>query len=154
MTEQEREQQAAPAGETVEGGTLLDSILEGTKHKPAEEGYSQAKNALGKLIGHLLASGTAATKVNQAIANEMIAELDQRMSQQLDQILHHPDFQKMESSWRGLKYMIDTTNFRENIKVEMLNVSKDDLLTDFEDSPEVMKSGLYKHVYSSSYGVF
>lgn len=153
MTEQEREQQAASAGETVEGGTLLDSILEGTKHKPAEEGYSQAKNALGKLIGHLLASG-GATKVNQAVANEMIAELDQRMSKQLDQILHHAEFQKMESGWRGLKYLVDNTNFRENIKIEMLNVSKDDLLTDFEDSPEVMKSGLYKHVYSSSYGVF
>src|SRR5215468_3428731 len=50
--------------------------------------------------------------------------------------------EKVESAWRGLKFVIDHTDFRENIKVELLNVSKQDLMQDFEDSPEIVKSGL------------
>ena len=50
--------------------------------------------------------------------------------------------------------VIDRTDFRENIKVEMLSVSKDELLEDFEDAPDVTKSGLYKHAYSAEYGQF
>jgi type VI secretion system protein ImpC len=84
----------------------------------------------------------------------MIAEIDQRMSAQINAILHHPQFQKLESTWRGLKYLIDNVDFRENIRVSVLNVSKDKLLEDFEDSPEIVKSGMYKHVYSSEYGTF
>ena len=84
----------------------------------------------------------------------MIAEIDQKLSRSSTQILHNEEFQKLESAWRGLKFVVDRTDFRQNIKIEMLNVSKDDLLTDFEDSPEVVKSGLYKHVYTAEYGQF
>src|SRR5213079_2470996 len=62
--------------------------------------------------------------------------------------------QKLESAWRGLKLMVDRTDFRENTKINIVNVSKDDLLTDFEDSPEIVKSGLYKTVYTGEYGQF
>ena len=78
----------------------------------------------------------------------------QRLSAQVNEILHHPKVQTLESAWRGLKFLIDRTDFRENIKVEMLNATKEDLLTDFEDAPETVKSGLYRLVYSNEYGVF
>jgi len=84
----------------------------------------------------------------------MIAEIDKKLSLQLDAILHHPEFQRLESAWRSLKFLVDRTDFRENIKIELLNVSKEDLLEDFEDSPEVVKSGLYKIVYTAEYGQF
>ncbi|MGZ3478256.1 MAG: type VI secretion system contractile sheath large subunit, partial [Polyangiales bacterium] len=64
------------------------------------------------------------------------------------------DFQKLESAWRGLKFAIDRTDFRENIRIEVLNASKEDLLTDFEDAPEITKSGFYKTVYTAEYGQF
>jgi type VI secretion system protein ImpC len=73
---------------------------------------------------------------------------------QVDDIMHHADFQKLESAWRGLRFVVDRTNFRENIKLELLSVSKDQLLEDFEDAPEVVKSGLYKHAYTAEYGQF
>lgn len=57
----------------------------------------------------------------------MIAEIDRKLSSQVDAIMHHPTFQKIESAWRGLKFAVDRTNFRENIKFELLNVSKEDL---------------------------
>jgi len=84
----------------------------------------------------------------------MIAELDKKLCRQVDEILHHPDFQRLESSWRALKFLVDRTNFRENIKIEVMNASKDDLLSDFEDSPEITKSGLYKNCYTAEYGQF
>src|SRR5262249_39220140 len=69
-----------------------------------------------------------------------------------DEILHHPNVQKLESAWRGLKFVVDQTNFRENIKIDMINVSKDELLEDFENAPEIPKSGLYKHIYTDEFG--
>src|SRR6185312_608605 len=65
-----------------------------------------------------------------------------------------PTFQRLESAWRGLKFAVDRIDFRENIRVDFVNCSKDDLLADFEDTPEVPKSGLYKLVYSAEFGQF
>ena len=84
----------------------------------------------------------------------MIAEIDKKLSRQVDEVLHHPQVQKLESAWRGLKLTIDRTDFRENVRIDLLNVSKADLLADFEDSPEIVKSGLYKLVYTAEYGQF
>jgi type VI secretion system protein ImpC len=80
-----------------------------------------------------------------------IAEIDRRLSMQLDEIMHHEKFQSMESAWRSLKFLIDRTDFKKNVKLDMLDVSKTELTEDFEDAPETIQSGLYKHVYVSEY---
>jgi type VI secretion system protein ImpC len=157
MAENEELQEAAPeaAAAAEEQVSVLDEILEQTNTKPAdEESYSLAKRGVQAFIGHMLEPSHGGEKVHKRVVDEMIAEIDKKLSAQIDEILHNADFQKMESSWRGLKYLIDQTDFRENIKVEILNVSKDALLEDFEDAPEITKSGLYKHVYTSEYGQF
>lgn len=84
----------------------------------------------------------------------MLVELDKKISAQMDEILHDQQFQKMESAWRGLKLFVDRTDFRENNKIEILHVTKEELLEDFEFAPESTQSGLYKHVYSAGYGQF
>ncbi len=152
MTEQEREQQA---GGTVEAGeSILDQIVATTKVSPKDESFAIAKRGLEAFIKELVRPEQAGARVHQSVVNELIAQLDQRMSAQLDEILHHKELQKIESAWRGLKLLVDRTDFRENNKIELINVSKGDLLNDFEDSPEIMKSGLYKHVYTAEYGQF
>ncbi|MCW5210526.1 type VI secretion system contractile sheath large subunit, partial [Desulfobulbus sp. N3] len=88
------------------------------------------------------------------MVDEMIAELDKKIGLQVDAILHHPDLQRLESAWRSMKYLVDNTDFRENVKLEMVNISKEDLLDDFEDAPEIPKSGLYKTAYTAEYGQF
>lgn len=57
----------------------------------------------------------------------------------------------MESLWRGLKQLVDNTDYRQNVKTEILDVSKDDLRQDFEDAPELIQSGLYWHTYTAEY---
>ncbi len=148
------ETQAAGGGATqsLEGGSLLDEILAETKMTPGDEGYDVAKRGVQAFIAELVAPKREGEKVDKAFVDALIAEIDQKLSRQIDEILHNPSFQKLESAWRGLKFVVDRTDFRENIKVELLNCSKDDLLADFEDSPEVPKSGLYKTVYSAEFG--
>ena len=140
--------------EPAESISLIDDILSVTKLAPENEAYSVAKKGVEALIMQIFQPGKSVEKVNALICDEMIAELDKKVSRQLDQILHNPDFQKLESSWRSLKFIVDRTNFRENVKLEIMNLSKQDLLDDFTDAPEVAQSGLYKVAYSREYGQF
>ena len=148
------EHQAQGSQQTLEGASLLDEILADAKMAPGNEGYDVAKKGVQALIAELVTPKREGEKVDKAFVDALIAEIDQKLSKQLDEIMHHPSFQKMESSWRGLKFLVERVDFRENVKIEMLNCSKDDLLADFEDEPEVPKSGLYKIVYSAEYGTF
>ncbi len=140
----EEQKQAAAAGE----GSLLDAIMNETSMAPSDEGYSVARKGLEALISEIAGKGEK-QKVDRTALDAMIAGIDQKLSAQLDEILHSPGFQKIESAWRGLKLLVDRTNFRENIKIELFNCTKDDLLTDFEDAADITKSGLYKQVYSA-----
>ncbi len=147
----QRQSQAAPgaAGE----GSLLDQIMEQTSMAPSDEGYSVARKGVEAFLANIATSGVAA-KADKSAVDLMIAEIDRKISGQLDQILHNDAFQKLESSWRSLKMLVDRTDFRENIRIEIMNVSKDDLQADFEDAPEIVKSGLYKKAYTAEYGQF
>ncbi|MBU1701598.1 MAG: type VI secretion system contractile sheath large subunit [Candidatus Eisenbacteria bacterium] len=154
MADQEMEKKGAEAEAVEAEGSILDQIVQTTKYKPTDESYAIAKRGLEAFIKELVRPGAVTAKVHQSVVNQIIAQLDEKLSGQIDEVLHNDQFQKMESAWRGMKLLIDRTDFRENIKVEMLNVSKNDLLNDFEDAPEVVKSGLYKHVYTAEYGQF
>jgi type VI secretion system protein ImpC len=134
--------------------SLLDQLVETTKLKPGSDAFSITRQGLQAFITELLEPQRAVQKVTPALVDDMIAALDQKLCKQVDTILHHPDVQKLESAWRSLKYLVDRTDFRENNKIQIMSVSKDKLLADFEDAPEVTKSGLYKTVYTAEYGQF
>jgi type VI secretion system protein ImpC len=152
--EQKKEEAVAAEEQAVEASSILDEIVDATRLKPADEGYTLTKKGVEHLIAQLVEPGRKVDKVTKAVIDEMIAEIDNKLSLQLDAIMHHSDFQKLESSWRSIKYLVDHTDFRENIKLELLNATKDDLLDDFEDAPEIPKSGLYRTVYTAEYGQF
>jgi type VI secretion system protein ImpC len=154
MSDNELQTSAARATTTEADISLLDSILQETKLQPADEGYDVARRGVAAFISELLKPSRGEEKINNQMVDSMIAELDHKLSAQLDAIMHEENFQKLESAWRGVKFVVDRTDFRQNIKVELLNVNKDDLLTDFEDSPETVKSGLYKHIYTAEFGQF
>lgn len=90
-------------------------------------------------------------KVDQHLLDTMIAEIDMMLSAQLDEILHDKAFQKLEALWRGLDYLLEKSPSRDHIKIEILDVSKEDLLEDFQDVPDTTASGLYHHVYTQEY---
>ncbi|GJK53103.1 hypothetical protein TUM17561_05210 [Enterobacter cloacae] len=99
----------------------------------------------------LTKAGSKVEKLDKNLIDHHIAELDYQISRQLDAVMHHEDFQAVESLWRGVKSLVDKTDFRQNVKVELLDMSKEDLRQDFEDCPEIVQSGLYKHTYIDEY---
>ncbi|MDR2225226.1 MAG: type VI secretion system contractile sheath large subunit, partial [Providencia sp.] len=107
--------------------------------------------AVQVFLDRLKSSGQQVERLDRNLLDHHIAELDKQISQQLDEVMHHTEFQQVESTWRGLKFLVDRTDFRQNVKIELLDVSKDDLRQDFEDSPEVIQSGLYQHTYIAEY---
>ncbi|WP_167489305.1 type VI secretion system contractile sheath large subunit [Vibrio ouci] len=135
-------------------GSLLDEIMAQTKIAPSEEGYDVAKKGVAAFIENLIGSQQTDEAVNKSLVDQMLVELDKKISAQMDEILHDEKFQQMESAWRGLKLLVDRTDFGENNKIDLLHVTKEELLEDFEFAPETTQSGLYKHVYSSGYGQF
>ncbi|CAM2836819.1 type VI secretion system contractile sheath large subunit [Moritella viscosa] len=137
----------------AESGSLLDSILNETRLKPTDEGFSIAKRGVEAFIAELL-SHNAVEKVEQSLVDLMISDIDAKLSSQVDAILHNEEVQAIESTWRGLKYLVDHTDFRENIQIELISAKKDEVLDDFDDAPEVVKSGLYKQIYTREYGQF
>jgi len=149
-TETKTENQAAPLAQT----SLLDEILSETKMKPSDEGYDVARKGVAAFIQEMLAPSKATERVDKTAVDAMIAEVDKKLSAQLNEILHHADFQKLESSWRSLRFVVERLDFRENIRLEILSVDKAALQADLEDAPDLTKSGFYKLVYSNEYGVF
>lgn len=154
MSTPETAAEASAGSATLAESSMLDQILMETKLRPTDEGYDVARRGVAAFVSELLKPTRGDEKVNSAIVDQMIATIDQKLSSQLDAIFHTEAFQQMESSWRGLKFLVDRTDFRQNIKVEIISVSKDDLLADFDDAPEIVRSGLYKHVYTAEYGQF
>lgn len=144
---------AAPEHSAVEPG-ILERIIAETRLTPDDEAYAIAKRGVSAFIEELLKPHNEHEPVKKALVDRMIAEIDAKLSRQVDEILHHRQFQSLESAWRGLRLLVERTDFRENIRLEILNAAKEDLLEDFEDSPEVVQSGLYKHVYTAEYGQF
>ena len=107
--------------------------------------------AVSVFLNLLKQSSHKVERLDKALLDEHIASLDEQISRQLDAVMHHPDFQRVESTWRGVKSLIDQTDFRRNVRIELLDISKDHLVQDFEDAPEIAQSGLYFHSYIQEY---
>jgi type VI secretion system protein ImpC len=142
------------AAVVTQEGSLLDEIVQEMKVKPTDDGYGIARQGVEALIGELLQRRAPGKQVDRKMVDAMIAEIDQRIGKQVDSILHNEKFQKLESAWRSLKFMVDRTDFRENIRIHFLQATKRELLDDFEDATEIVTSGLYRHVYTAEYGQF
>ncbi|HBO0987431.1 TPA: type VI secretion system contractile sheath large subunit [Pseudomonas aeruginosa] len=147
---------ASAASKAKEAPTqgLLEQIMAQTRIEPTHEGYAVAERGVAMLISEILKSGDRETPINKILVDQMIERIDAQMSLQVDDILHNPQFQQLESAWSALKRTVDNINPRENTKLGLLNVSKDELLEDFENSGEITRSGLYKHAYTAGYGQF
>lgn len=119
-----------------------------------DQRYEVAKEGVLAFVDTMVKDKRTDEKVTPSLVDDMIRQIDQKISDQIDEILHNEEFQKMESAWRSLKYLVDHTNYRENSRVDFLHVSKTELIDDFEDAPDITKSALYKLVYTSEYGQF
>jgi type VI secretion system protein ImpC len=86
--------------------------------------------------------------------NARIAQIDHLISLQLNEVLHNAAFQKLESTWRGLKFLLDQSETGENLKIKIFNATKRDLLRDLQRAAEFDQSALFKKVYEEEFGIF
>src|SRR4051794_22565700 len=115
MSTQTQTQNAA--GAAAVSPSLLDEILSEAKIKPKDEGYDVARRGVEAFITEMLAPNRSEERVDKALVDAMIAEVDRRLTAQVNEIMHHQEVQKLESSWRSLKFLVDRVDFRENIRV-------------------------------------
>jgi type VI secretion system protein ImpC len=142
-------------GLTFEGGEFASLLNK--EFKPKSE---EAKSAVEAAVLTLAQQALAQTKVigsDVLVSIEaMIAEIDKKLSEQVNAILHHADFQKLESAWRGLHYLVNNTETDEMLKIRVMNISKNEVAktlkrykgTAWDQSP------IFKKVYEEEYGQF
>jgi type VI secretion system protein ImpC len=107
--------------------------------------------ALQVFLNLILEEENPVERIDKILLDQFIGRIDQLIYEQLDIILHDANFQQLESLWTSLKYLVDRTDFRANTKIEILDISKEDLREDFKDAQDITHSGLYKHVYIQEY---
>ncbi len=154
MASQEMPKAPGEVTEQVAEKGLLDQIVEqgrvGTDVATRERGKSLVK----EFITQVLEGQVTISKDTEAMINARIAQIDHLLSIQLNEILHHPQFQKLEASWRGLKYLIGQSETSSSLKIRVMNVSKKELLRDLQRAPEFDQSALFKKIYEEEFGVF
>ena len=133
---------------------LLDQIVENSKIAASPHEKANARDQIAKLVDEVLAGTVTLSKDLAASMDARIAEIDQLLSEQVNAIMHHPEFQKLEASWRGLKYLVMQSETGTMLKIRMLNASKKDLVKDFKSAPEFDQSALFKKIYEEEYGSF
>ncbi|ELS0153884.1 type VI secretion system contractile sheath large subunit [Campylobacter jejuni] len=133
---------------------IIEQIMEKSKYSKTDESYSIAKRGVAEFISEIVKSDNAEEKINKFALDEMIAHIDYLLSKQMDEVLHNEEFQKLESTWRGLRFLVERTDFNENIKIDLFDIRKEEALEDFENNPDITQSVVYKNIYSSEYGQF
>ena len=134
--------------------SLLDQIVQDGRVGRDPEAQSRGKDLVKRFVAEVLEGSMTVSRDTETMINARIAQIDHLLSIQLNEILHHPDYQKLEASWRGLKYLLSQSETGTQLKIKVLNVSKKELLKDLQRAPEFDQSALFKKVYEEEYGVF
>jgi type VI secretion protein, EvpB/VC_A0108 family len=151
-TEQLAASSAAEA-QTLDAGDFASLLNKEFKPK-SDRAREEVESAVRTLAEQVLSrADVVSDDVSQTI-KAYIAEIDRKLSEQLNLVMHHPDFQQLESAWRGLHYLVNNTETDQQLKIRVLNVSKKDLGkvlkrykgTAWDQSP------VFKKVYEEEYG--
>ena len=134
--------------------SLLDKIVEEGRMGRDAAAKERGKDLVKNFVSEVLRGTVTINADTEAMINARIAQIDELISSQLNEVMHHPDFQKLEGTWRGLKYLLNNSETGENLKIKVFNVSKKELLKDLQKAPEFDQSALFKKVYEEEFGVF
>jgi type VI secretion system protein ImpC len=146
-TPQKAEEQVVELG-------LLDQIVDEGRLGRDVAARERGKDLVKEFIAQVLDGSMTVSKDAEAMINARIAQIDHLISLQLNEVLHHAAFQKLESTWRGLKFLLDQSETGENLKIKIFNATKKDLLRDLQRAAEFDQSALFKKVYEEEFGIF
>lgn len=151
------QKQAAPAAQATAKAAapgLLDQIVENGRLAKDEKQKQWGKSLVSEFVNQILEGEMTVSADIEAMINQRIAQIDHLLSLQVNTILHHPEFQKLEATWRGLRYLLEQSETGPNCKIKVLNVSKKEMLRDLQRVPEFDQSQAFKKIYEEEFGVF
>src|ERR1017187_6056502 len=154
MADAKSAQASVVASEQVQEKSLLDQIVEEGRFGVEPASRERGKNLVKEFVAQVLDGSMTIARDAEMMINARIAQIDHLVSLQLKEIMHNAAFQKLEGTWRGVKYLMDQSETGVMLKIKVLNVSKKELLKDLQRAPEFDQSALFKKVYEEEYGVF
>ncbi len=143
---------SAQATTTTQETSLLDQVVAATRPRSNEEA-NRVKDYFGQFLGQVVKPGQVVSKDVEANIKYWIKEIDKKLSAQVNEILHHSEFQQLESTWRGLHYLVHQSETGESLKIRVLNVKKREVLKDLQKAVEFDQSATFKKIYEEEYGV-
>ncbi|MGB7471267.1 MAG: type VI secretion system contractile sheath large subunit, partial [Candidatus Acidiferrum sp.] len=153
MSKPEKAAAQSAEAKTTEA-SLLDQIVDQGRFGKEQSARERGRDMVKEFVAQVLEGEMKLSRDADATINSRVAQIDHLISLQLNEILHHPAFQKLEGSWRGIKYMMDQSETSAMLKIRVLNVSKKELLRDLQRAPEFDQSVMFKKVYEDEFGIF
>ena len=153
----ETETEVAAAGEEQAfGGSEFASLLEKEFRPKSDTAKTAVEQAVKTLAEQALENTNLISDDALRSIEGIIAEIDEKLTEQVNLILHHEDYQKLESSWRGLHYLVNNTETDEMLKVRVMNISKKDLHKNLEkfEGTAWDQSPIFKKIYEEEFGQF
>src|SRR6516162_7457741 len=133
---------------TTEEGGLLEQVVAATKQTEPD----RAQELVKTLVEQALTGTVTFDRTLQRTFDGAIALIDQKLSAQLNAIIHHPRFLQLEGSWRGLHYLVMNSETGTSLKLRVANVAKRELNRDLTRAVEFDQSQLFKQIYENEFG--
>ena len=149
-------QPGAAAGAATLEVNEFESLLKKEFKPKSDQAHQAVQNAVQTLAAQALQSTTLISDDAIKTIEGIIAEIDRKLTEQINMVLHHQDFQKLEGAWRGLHHLVNNTETDETLKIRVLNISKKDMhktLKKFKGTAWD-QSPLFKKIYEEEYGQF
>ena len=148
----EQQEESTGAGAAVADLSLLDRIVHEGRMARDENQTLYAKDLIGEFATQVLDEGMSVSNDTVAALSSRIAQIDELISAQLNEIMHAPEFQRLEATWRGMHYFVSNTETSTMLKLRVFNVAKKEILDDLEKAVEFDQSNLFKKIYEEEYG--
>lgn len=149
------EKAAAPAAEAkTTDASLLDQIVTQGRFGQEQSARERGRDMVKEFVAQVLEGEMKLSRDADATINARIAQIDHLISLQLNEVLHHAAFQKLEATWRGIKYLMDQSETGTMLKLRVFNANKKELLRDLQRAPEFDQSTVFKKVYEDEFGIF
>jgi type VI secretion system protein ImpC len=136
-------------------GDIIDQIIREGRMAKDELQFAHSRELIGEFANQALEKNLSGGGGDiAATIQARIAQIDEALSAQLNEIMHTEAFQKLEASWRGLHYLVQNTETGTDLKLRVMHATKKELLNDLEKASEFDQSALFKKIYEEEFGTF
>ena len=153
MADLEKDTAAEAADQPMEMSEF-EGLLQKEFKPKTDRAREEVQNAVKTLAAEALEQTTLISEDVVHSIEAMVAEIDKKLSEQINLIMHHQDFQKLEGTWRGLHHLVSNTDTDEHLKIRVMNLTKKDLSKTLKKFKGTAwdQSPLFKKLYENEYG--